>query len=264
MTGLLARGSGPPESGMAGLAGPDLAGSHPPGSSLAISDLALSDFLPALQEALPRLGQGLLVTLEATVLGAALALVLSYVLGLMSGSRRLPVRGGARVVVEFFRGTSLYVQLFWLFFALPMLGFRLEPLACAVAALGLNYGAYGAEVVRGAVAAVPAAQREAAVALGMRPWLRLRRVVLPQAHPLMVVPFKNLLVQLLKATPLLSLVTVPDLTFEIDQLRSATGNTAAAYLLLLVVYGVLAGLISLAMNALERAARARLGTGGGA
>lgn len=219
----------------------------------------MSDFLPALRRALPRLGEGLLVTLEATLLGAALALVLAYALGLMSGSRRLPVRAAARTVVEFFRGTSLYVQLFWLFFALPMLGFRLEPLACGVVALGLNFGAYGAEVVRGAVVAVPRAQREAAVALGMGPWLRLRRVVLPQAHALMVAPFKNLLVQLLKATPLLSLVTVPDLTFEVDQLRSATGDTAAAYLVLLAVYGVLAGVVSLLMNALERAARARLG-----
>ncbi|MFF6776639.1 ectoine/hydroxyectoine ABC transporter permease subunit EhuC [Streptomyces sp. NPDC012637] len=222
----------------------------------------MSAFLTELERALPRLGEGLLVTVEATVLGAGLALVLAYALGLMSGARRLPVRGAARTVVEFFRGTSLYVQLFWLFFALPMLGFRLEPLACAVVALGLNFGAYGAEVVRGAVAAVPRAQLEASVALGMGPGLRMRRVVLPQAHALMVAPFKNLLVQLLKATPLLSLVTVPDLTFEIDQLRSATGDTAAAYLLLLAVYGVLAGVLSLLMNALERAARARLGTGG--
>lgn len=223
-----------------------------------------TDFLPEVRQALPRLGEGLLVTVEATALGAAAALVLAYALGLLSRSARWPVRGGARVVVEFFRGTSLYVQLFWLFFALPILGFRLEPLACAVLALGLNYGAYGAEVVRGAIAAVPRAQSEAAVALGMGPGLRLRRVILPQAHALMVAPFKNLLVQLLKATPLLSLVTVPDLTFEIDQLRSATGDTAAAYLLLLVVYGALAMVLSLLMNALERAAKARLGQGGGA
>ncbi|MEV0446904.1 ectoine/hydroxyectoine ABC transporter permease subunit EhuC [Streptomyces sp. NPDC050600] len=223
-----------------------------------------TDFLPEVRQALPRLGEGLLVTVEATVLGAAAALVLAYALGLLSRSARWPVRGGARVVVEFFRGTSLYVQLFWLFFALPILGFRLEPLGCAVLALGLNYGAYGAEVVRGAIAAVPRAQSEAAVALGMGPGLRLRRVILPQAHALMVAPFKNLLVQLLKATPLLSLVTVPDLTFEIDQLRSATGDTAAAYLLLLVVYGALAMVLSLLMNALERAAKARLGQGGGA
>ncbi|MFE1551647.1 ectoine/hydroxyectoine ABC transporter permease subunit EhuC [Streptomyces sp. NPDC058718] len=223
----------------------------------------MADFLPELQRAAPRLADGLLVTVEATVLGAAVALVLAYALGLLSRSARLPVRGATRLVVEFFRGTSLYVQLFWLFFALPMLGFRLEPLACGVLALGLNFGAYGAEVVRGAVAAVPRGQTEAAIALSMGPVLRLRRVVLPQAHALMVAPFKNLLVQLLKATPLLSLVTVPDLTFQIDQLRSATGSTAASYLLLLGLYFGLAVVLSLLMNALERAAKARLGQEGG-
>ncbi|MFD4370852.1 ABC transporter permease subunit [Streptomyces sp. NPDC058527] len=93
--------------------------------------------------------------------------------------------------------------------------------------------------------------------------LRLRRVVLPQAYPLMVPPFKNLLIQLLKATPLLSLVTVTDLTFQIDQLRAATGGTAAAYLLLLLLYFGVAALLGAGMNALERRAKARLGVVGG-
>ncbi|KAA6216084.1 ectoine/hydroxyectoine ABC transporter permease subunit EhuC [Streptomyces filamentosus] len=228
-----------------------------------MTDSGTTAFLPALGRALPAIGGGLLVTLEATALGAALALLVAFALGLAARSRSRTVRGAVRVTVEFLRGTSLYVQLFWLFFALPMLGFRLEPMACGVLALGLNYGAYGAEVVRGAVAAVPAAQTEAAVALGMGPGLRLRRIVLPQAYVLMLPPFKNLLVQLLKSTPLLSLVTVADLTFRIDQLRSATGGTAAAYLLLLLVYFGVAVLLGSAMNALERRAKARLGVTGG-
>ncbi|MFF7213353.1 ectoine/hydroxyectoine ABC transporter permease subunit EhuC [Streptomyces sp. NPDC008238] len=208
---------------------------------------------------LPSLGAGLWVTVQATVLGAALALLLAFVLGFMARSRRLLVRGGARVVVEFFRGTSLYVQMFWLFFALPILGFKLVPLACAVVAFGLNYGAYGSEVVRGALDAVPAGQREAAVALSMTPWQRMRLVVLPQAWPQMIPPFGNLLVQLLKCTPLMSLITISDLTFQMDQLRSTTGDTATAYLLLLVVYFVLAYALTLAVNGLESVAKARLG-----
>ncbi|MFE5795495.1 ectoine/hydroxyectoine ABC transporter permease subunit EhuC [Streptomyces sp. NPDC056503] len=227
-----------------------------------MTDSGTAVFLSELGRALPAIGEGLLVTLEATALGAALALLVAFALGLASRSRLLVVRGSARVAVEFLRGTSLYVQLFWLFFALPMLGFRLEPMACGVLAFGLNYGAYGAEVVRGAIAAVPAAQTEAAIALGMGPGLRLRRVVLPQAYVLMVPPFKNLLVQLLKATPLLSLVTVADLTFRIDQLRSSTGGTAAAYLLLLLLYFAVAALLGAGMNALERRAKARLGVEG--
>ncbi|WP_282692416.1 ectoine/hydroxyectoine ABC transporter permease subunit EhuC [Streptomyces sp. CC208A] len=223
----------------------------------------MAAFLPELGRALPAIGEGLLVTLEATVLGAALALLVAFALGLASRSRAVVVRGATRFTVEFLRGTSLYVQLFWLFFALPMLGFRLEPMVCGVLAFGLNYGAYGAEVVRGSIAAVPAAQTEAAIALGMGPGLRLRRIVLPQAYALMIPPFKNLLIQLLKATPLLSLVTVADLTFQIDQLRSATGGTAAAYLLLLLLYFGVAALLGAGMNALERRAKERLGAVGG-
>jgi polar amino acid transport system permease protein len=209
--------------------------------------------------ALPGVAEGLQVTVEVTVLGALFALALSFVLGLMAGARYRVVRAVSRLVVEFFRGTSLFVQLFWLFFALPILGFTLVPLACAVVAFGLNYGAYGAEVVRGAVAAVPKVQREAAVALNMTPLQRMRLVILPQAWGQMIPPFTNLLIQLLKSTPLVSLITVSDITFQVQQLRSATGNTATAYLTLLVIYFILARLFILPMNALEALAKARLG-----
>ncbi|MDJ0343573.1 ectoine/hydroxyectoine ABC transporter permease subunit EhuC [Streptomyces sp. H10-C2] len=223
----------------------------------------MSDFFAQFSRSLPSVWQGISVTLQATVLSALLALVLAFTFGLMAGSPHLLVRGLSRVVVEFLRGTSLYVQLFWLFFALPILGFKLEPLACAVVAFGLNYGAYGSEVVRGALNAVPRAQWEAAVALNMSPWQRMRRVLLPQAWVQMIPPFNNLLIQLLKCTPLMSLITISDLTFQMDQLRSSTGNTAAAYLTLLVIYFVLAYALTLLMKALEAVAKARLGQGTG-
>lgn len=223
----------------------------------------MSDFLTQFSRSLPSVWQGISVTLQATVLSALLALVLAFVFGFMSRSARLLVRGLSRVIVEFLRGTSLYVQLFWLFFALPILGFKLEPLACAVVAFGLNYGAYGSEVVRGALNAVPRPQWEAAVALNLSPWQRMRRVILPQAWVQMIPPFNNLLIQLLKCTPLMSLITISDLTFQMDQLRSSTGNTAAAYATLLVIYFVLAYALTLLMNALEAVAKARLGQGTG-
>jgi len=219
----------------------------------------MGGFLTTLSHSLPDVGGGLLTTVEVTALGALLALALSFALGLGAGSPWLSVRVPLRAVVEFFRGTSLFVQLFWLFYALPVLGYRLAPLTCAVVALGLNYGAYGSEVVRGALAAVPRAQREAAVALNMTRWQRLRLVLLPQAWPQMIPPFTNLLIQLLKSTPLVSLITVGDITFRMQQIRSSTGDTRDAYLLLLVVYFVLAYAATLAMNAAERRAKARLG-----
>ena len=110
---------------------------------------------------LPLFVDGIKVTLLLTVLGSAGAFLLSIVLGLAGSAKNAIVRVSSRVVVEFFRGTSLLVQLFWLFFVLPLFGWQLDALACGVLALALNYGAYGAEVVRGSIASVPKGQYEA-------------------------------------------------------------------------------------------------------
>ncbi|MFI6649933.1 ectoine/hydroxyectoine ABC transporter permease subunit EhuC [Streptomyces sp. NPDC050529] len=224
----------------------------------------MSDFFSAFADDLPRLSSGLWVTLQATVLGALLALLLSFVLGLMSISRLLVSRGVSRVVVEFFRGTSLYVQLFWLYYAMPPLtGYELTPLLCGVIAFGLNYGAYGAEVVRGAINSVPRAQYEAAVALNMTPLHRMRKVILPQAWVQMIPSLTNLLIQLLKCTPLLWLISAADLMTAIEKLRSRTGETLTAYVTLLACYFVLAYALTLLMNMLERSAKRRLGLASG-
>ncbi|MEU8698075.1 ectoine/hydroxyectoine ABC transporter permease subunit EhuC [Streptomyces sp. NPDC048680] len=225
----------------------------------------MSDFFSAFMDDLPQVRSGLWVTLEATILGALLALVLSFVLGLMSISRLLLSRGVSRVVVEFFRGTSLYVQLFWFYYAMPPLtGYELSPLLCGVLAFGLNYGAYGAEVVRGAINSVPRAQYEATIALNMTPLHRMRKVILPQAWVQMLPSLTNLLIQLLKCTPLLWLISAADLMTAVEKLRSRTGETLTAYVTLLACYFVLAYALTLLMNLLERSAKRRLGleTGG--
>lgn len=178
--------------------------------------------------------------------------------------RLLVSRGVSRVVVEFFRGTSLYVQLFWLYYAMPPLtGYELTPLLCGVIAFGLNYGAYGAEVVRGAINSVPRAQYEAAVALNMTPLHRMRKVILPQAWVQMIPSLTNLLIQLLKCTPLLWLISAADLMTAIEKLRSRTGETLTAYVTLLACYFVLAYALTLLMNMLERSAKRRLGLASG-
>ncbi|ARP74093.1 ectoine/hydroxyectoine ABC transporter permease subunit EhuC [Streptomyces pluripotens] len=208
---------------------------------------------------------GLAVTLEATVLGAAVALVLSFAFGFMANSGSVLARGVSRAIVEFFRGTSLYVQLFWFFYAFPLFfQYQLTPLFCGVLAFGMNYGAYGSEVVRGALNAVPKAQWEAAVALNMTPFQRMRRVILPQAWVQMIPPFTNLLIQLVKCTPLLWLIQAADLTTVVELMRTRTGETTSAYLTLLMLYFVLAYALTLLMNALERHAKSRLGQRSGA
>src|SRR4051812_12975576 len=139
---------------------------------------------------------GLWVTIEVTIGAGAVALVLSFVAGLSRLSPSAAIRGAALCYIEFFRGTSALVQLFWLFFALPFLGITLSPMTAAIAGLGLCIGAYGAEIVRSAVLAVPQGQPEAAAALNLTSFQTMRYVILPQAFRMMIPPFGNLFIEL--------------------------------------------------------------------
>ncbi|GAA1770781.1 ectoine/hydroxyectoine ABC transporter permease subunit EhuC [Kocuria aegyptia] len=221
----------------------------------------MGEKLEALAAFLPRLLDGVLVTLQLTLGGAVGAFVLAVGLGLLSRSGTAALRVLARVVVEFFRGTSLLVQLFWLFFVLPLLGVRLDPMTVGILALSLNFGAYGAEVVRGSIASVDRGQWEATHALGMSGVHRMRRIIFPQAWALMIPSLANLLIQLLKGTAVVSFITLSDLTFRVNQLRQSTGDTLFAFTVGLVVYFVLAYALTLGMNALEVRAKNTLGRG---
>jgi polar amino acid transport system permease protein len=217
-------------------------------------------------ENLPRivavLLQGLPATLIATVGGIALTLVASFTAGLALLSPRRAVRLPARIYVEGFRGTSEVVQLFWIYFVLPVLvGLQLVPLYAGVLVLGLNHGAYGAEIVRGAVLSVPRAQYEGCVALSMSPAQRMRRVILPQAVVEMLPPFNNLFIQLLKSTAILSLITVADVTRQGTAILIPNfgGDTGTIFICLALIYLVLAALVTAAMRLAERVAARKVG-----
>ncbi|WP_233279631.1 ectoine/hydroxyectoine ABC transporter permease subunit EhuC [Acidihalobacter yilgarnensis] len=166
-----------------------------------------------------------------------------------------PVRYLATAYVEIFRGTSLIVQLFWLYYALPLLGLSLSPFVAGTAALALNIGAYGAEVVRGALEAVPKGQREAAVALGFTPAQRIYRIFYPQALPEMMPTFGNLAVQNLKDSSVVSLISLADLTYYANNLQNLTFETARIYTVTLFAYFGLALLLTWGIRALERRLR---------
>ena len=207
----------------------------------------------------PLLLRGAWVTIQLTLYGSVLALVLAFVFGLAGASRSVLVRAVARVYVEFFRGIATLVLMYWFFYALPLVGLRFAPMFAAVLALGLNVGAYGAEVVRGAVSAVPKEQYEATIALNMRPSHRLRRVLLPQAFALMLPPFGNLLTELMKGSAVVSLISIADLMLRAQQLRQSTGRTTAVFLVILVMYFVIAQVLQLLVRYLERRSDVRLG-----
>jgi polar amino acid transport system permease protein len=211
-----------------------------------------------LLDAAPQLLSGIRTSVLYTVTGAIAALVISFVFGLMSMSQSVWVRGTVRAIVEFFRGSSLVVQLLWIFYVLPFIGIRFEPLAAATIAFGLNFGAYGAEIVRGAVTSVPKAQWEATVALGLGKGHRMRRIILPQAIPEMIPPFGNLLIQMLKSSSLLFLIAVTELTYQANQLRPDVGSLPAFITALIVYFVIAQGLIAF-MRAWEKRAAAKVG-----
>jgi polar amino acid transport system permease protein len=208
------------------------------------------------REFLPGLLEGALVTVEITLGAAVIAVIMAFVAAIAKMYGPRPVRWLAVAYIEVFRGTSALVQLFWLFFVLPHFGVTLEPMTVAILALGLNLGAYGAEVVRGAVGSVHRGQWEATTALNMTRMTALRRIIVPQAIVRMIPPWGNLFIELLKATSLVSLITISDLAFKAQQMNQTTFRTVEIFSIVLVFYLAIASVITVAMRALEeRAAR---------
>jgi polar amino acid transport system permease protein len=208
------------------------------------------------------LSDGLTPTIELTVGGIILATVMSFLAGLANLARPAWVRVVVRIYVEGWRGTSELVQLFWIYFALPLLlGLQIVPIWAGIIVLGLNHGAYGAEIVRGAVQSVAREQLEGAVALNFTTTQRMYRIILPQAVVEMIPSFGTLFIQLLKATSIVSLITVPEITYQAKQILIPvfSGQKTLILLMVLVMYLILSIIITTVMRWLERMAARRIG-----
>ncbi len=207
-----------------------------------------------------RILSGTLVTIVLTFAAALLAIAIALAAGLMRLAPNALVRGAATVYIEIFRGTSLLVQLYWIFFVLPLFGITLEKFTAGFVAVGMNLGAYGAELVRGAILSVPRGQWEAALALNMSPARRMRRVILPQAFLIMLPPWGNLLIELLKGTALVALIAVADLMFQVKQINGTTFMSAETFGTALIIYYVIARfMITPFMRWLERFMTRKMG-----
>jgi polar amino acid transport system permease protein len=177
-----------------------------------------------------------------------LVILVSWICGLAAAlarsSRIVPLQAVARFYIWFIRGTPALIQVFIVYFGLPQLGLRMSPFVAGVLALGINSGAYVAEIVRSGLLAIPKGQTESAIALGMSRFDALRRIVLPQVFRIIMPPITNEAISTLKNTSLLSTITVVELTLYSQIIIAATFRPFDFYIAVALVYLALTTLLS--------------------
>lgn len=211
----------------------------------------MDQYLEIFMKILPGIG----VTVSILLTSTCFALLVAFIFGFGRLARFRLIRWICTLYVEVFRGTSLLVQLFWIFFALPAFGIRFSPFLAGTIALGLNYGAYASEIVRGAILAIDKGQTEAAKALNLTGRQTMRYIILPQAFRIMLPAFGNNLIELLKGTSLVSLITIADLTYRGLMVQNTNlSYTLPVFGVLLVLYFLLALPIIFLVRLLEKKA----------
>lgn len=188
----------------------------------------------------PKFSSAAITTAQIFVYSALLAVIISIIFGIMRLSKNIIIQVLATIYIEFYRGTSLIIQMFWIYYVLPLFGLPLPALLAGVLALGMNFGAYGAEVLRAGILAVPKGQWEGAHALNFSKTKRMQRIIIPQIYPIILPPASNLAVELLKGTALVSLITLVDLMFVAKQINMLTWLSAQSFGLALLIYFVMA------------------------
>jgi polar amino acid transport system permease protein len=191
------------------------------------------------QTAIPLLAHGTVVTLKISLVAGMLACLIGFALGLAALSHVRPVVWIISAYVDFVRGTPLLIQVFLVFFALPVIGIRFDEIWAGIIALAFNTSAYIAETVRGGVGSVERGQTEAAKSIGMFHWQILTYILLPQALRPMVPPLTNELISMTKNTSLLSVISVYELTRAGQAIISVHFVPFEIYLLLALYYYVL-------------------------
>ena len=204
------------------------------------------------QTAIPLLARGTVVTLQISLVAGVLACIIGFTLGLAALSHVRPLRWVIAAYVDFVRGTPLLIQVFLVFFALPVIGIRFDEIWAGIIALAFNTSAYIAETVRGGVGSVERGQAEAARSIGMVPRQILTYILLPQALRPIVPPLTNELISMTKNTSLLSVISVYELTRAGQAIISVHFVPFEIYLLLALYYYALIKSLSYLSRWIER------------
>ena len=216
------------------------------------------DFTPVFAS-WPLLAEGLLNTLRVTAVALACGLVLGLVLALLRLSPRRFLSWPAGLVIEVFRTTPPLVQLFWFFFALPLIvGVEMTPFAAAVVTFSIQSAAFFAEVFRAGIQSIERGQWEGALAIGLSRRQALNRIVLPQAVTRMIPAFLERSIELMKTTTLVATIAYADLLYEANAIAQKTYRPLETFTVAALVYFVVISAFSLLARRVER----RLAVGG--
>lgn len=182
--------------------------------------------ITVVQEALPFLAKGALITVELTVVSLIFASIIGLVTGFMRMSDITPLRWIAAIYINIIRGTPLLVQILYIYFGIPfVLKIKLSSMAAGIITMSLYAGAYLAEIFRAGIESIDKGQREGGMSLGFSYWQTMRKIILPQAFRRMIPTFVNQITMMIKDTSLLSTIGVAELTFQGQSIYAANFET---------------------------------------
>ena len=214
------------------------------------------EFLTKLSELGGPLLLGAVTTVWITLASLAVAVVLGLGLALIRLLGFRAVNALIATYVEIFRNTPVLAQLFIIYFSLPSFGVNIDPIPAAIIGLGLNGGAVLSEVFRSGLNAIHYGQREAALAVGMTPWMSLREIILPQTWRITLPPLGNYAIALLKDTAVVSAIAAPEIMFWARNLVTSTFQTTFVYILAALLYFCLSFPLARLVERFERRQRA--------
>ena len=213
---------------------------------------AIDNWWGLIEAYLPQFWPATIIVLEVTILSIILSWLCGLVCALGKASTLKIFRYPAEFYLWFVRGTPLLTQIFLIYFGLPQIGIDLDPFGAGVVALGLNGGAYVAEIIRGGLLSIPKGQSESATALGMTYFQLMRGIVLPQVIRVIIPPITNDAATTLKNTSLLSTITIMELMLQTQVIVSSTFRPFEFYILVSIIYLILTSVFMVALRWVEQ------------
>ncbi|MHC1721549.1 MAG: amino acid ABC transporter permease [Clostridiaceae bacterium] len=201
---------------------------------------------------LPILLKGCVMTVELTVITLIIGTVLGILFALMKLSNNIVLRLISSFYTWIIRGTPMLLQLFFFYYGLPFIGIRLSPMQAAIVGLGLNSGAYMAEIIRGGILSIDKGQFEAAKALGFNYSETMQKIILPQTFKVIIPPVGNEFITILKDTSLVSTIAMVELMRTAQQMYASTFRPIEIFLTAAVLYLIMTTVFTSIFSAYEK------------